>query len=368
MKLPEVNLSLSLDEKAFSSINWSIFFICLALGFLFSLCQRLNLFQFVNLPSIRLINPLAASGGSEVFAKVRPKLEVNPNNFSIHKSNSLIPKSYAQTFTNSAPGYITIDYDTGDVITGVNISKKREIASLTKIMTAVVTLDLVSEDEFFNVTRRAASEVPTRIGLVPDQRLSVKELLEALLMTSANDAAEMLRDNIDQKYGDGIFVKAMNAKAAFIGLKNTHFDNPQGFDGYGNYSTPEDLAVLARYALTNYPLLFNIVRTDYTYLPQDQNHKQYDLYNWNGLLGVYPNVMGVKIGNTDQAGYTSIVLSERSGKKILVVLLGAPGVMERDLWASQLLDISFEESRGLPMANVTAEQLRSKYSQWRYWN
>lgn len=103
------------------------------------------------------------------------------------------------------------------------------------------------------------------------------------------------------------------------------------------------------------------------FYPQDDNHKQADLYNWNGLLGVYPGVKGVKIGNTEDAGYATTVLAEREGKKILVVLLGAPGVLQRDLWPSMLLDIGFEKL-GLKPIGITEDQLRAKYSTWKYWN
>src|SRR5690606_3687251 len=96
-------------------------------------------------------------------------------------------------------------------------------------------------------------------------------------------------------------------------------------------------------------------------------HKQFDLYNWNGLLGVYPGASGVKIGNTGDAQKTTIVTAERNGKKLLVVVLGAPGVLERDMWAAELLDLGFEKQYGMAPINVTEEQLRAKYKTWKYW-
>ena len=84
-------------------------------------------------------------------------------------------------------------------------------------------------------------------------------------------------------------------------------------------------------------------------------------------MGVYPGVKGIKIGNTDKASYTTIVLSKREGKRILAVVLGAPGVKERDLWASQLLDLGFEKL-GISAVNITEAQLEAKYSSWKYWN
>ncbi len=248
------------------------------------------------------------------------------------------------------------------------MSKKEPIASLTKIMSAVVALDLVSPDKEFTVSPKASTIEPTRIGVIPGQKFKMSELLEAGLMTSANDAIEVVREGVDDVYKEPVFVKAMNQKATYVGLKNSHFANPQGFDSVQNYSSAEDLAILARYALTEYPLISQIVKNDYAYMPETATHKQYDLYNWNGLIDVYPNISGVKIGNTDDAGMTTVVVSERQGKKILVVLLGAPGVLERDLWAADLLDLGFEKTLGLSAIAVTPDQLHAKYSSWHYWN
>jgi D-alanyl-D-alanine carboxypeptidase len=261
-----------------------------------------------------------------------------------------------------------LDFDSGQIIDSKNGEREVPIASLTKIMTAVVALDISSPSEKFVVTKKAADQIPTKIGVIPGQHFTLQELLEAGLMTSANDAIEVIRDGIDTKYNDAVFIKAMNAKAQFLGLKHTHFTNPQGFDSVEHYSSASDLAVLTHYALTNYPLISYIVQQDYKLLPANSDHKQYDLYNWNGLLDVYPNVSGVKIGNTENAGTTTIVKSERDGKNLLVVLLGTTGVLERDLVASQLLDSGFAATLGLPPVKVTEKDLRAKYATWKYWN
>jgi D-alanyl-D-alanine carboxypeptidase (penicillin-binding protein 5/6) len=301
---------------------------------------------------------------------INPKLLEKKNSFSLRKVQHLIPQAQAEKEEDydKASAYVVMDYDTGEVIAEKNLSGRNPIASLTKVMSAVVTLDLVSPSREFTVAPRAASIEPTKIGVIPGQKLTVTELLEAALLTSANDAVEVLRDGVDSYYKEPIFVQAMNQKAKFVGLKNTSFANPQGFDNKDNYSSVEDLAILARYALTQYPLIAQIVKNDYLFLPENSSHKQYDLYNWNGLMDVYPNVSGVKIGNTDDAGMTTIVVSEREGKKLMVVLLGAPGIIERDLWASQLLDLGFMRTKGLAAINVTEEQLKDKYKSWHYWN
>lgn len=357
--------------------GWKIFLLSLAAQFIVA-----SLLHFGATPpktlDFFLVSPLAKP---DIFEEVKAKLEGKPNNFQLKRESSLIPNvlqpgsvlagaDYDQTVA-----YLVVDLNTGEVLAEKNGPQKVPMASLTKIMTAVAALDLASPEENFTVTENAAMVEPTSIGVVPGQKMALGELLNALLLTSANDSAAVIKEGIDAKYTQGSFIKAMNAKAAILGLKNTHFENPQGYDGEDHFSSAEDLATLSQYALTNYPEISEIVKKDYEYLPENNNHKQFDLYNWNGLLGVYPGVYGVKIGNTSDAGHTTVVVSERKqnshpkgviSKKVLVVLLGAPGVLERDLWASQLLDLGFFKL-GLDPVGVTEGELQSKYATWKYW-
>lgn len=332
--------------------------LLISLCVLFVIIPQLSLFQ--------LISPLS-SHKQDVLQQLRPRLTQKPNTYHLSSTHSLIGKAQAEDRENTGKAYAIIDYDSGQIIDSKNGDKRIPIASLTKIMTAVVSLDISSPDEKFTVTQRAADQIPTKIGVIPGQKFTLKELLEAGLMTSANDAIEVIRDGIDTKYNDPVFIKAMNAKAGYLGLKNTHFTNPQGFDSPEHYSSASDLAVLTHYALTNYPLISQIVQQDYVQLAANNDHKQFDLYNWNGLLDVYPNISGVKIGNTENAGTTTIVKSERNGKSILVVLLGTSGVLDRDLIASQLLDSGFATTLGLPPVKITESDLRAKYATWKYW-
>lgn len=293
-------------------------------------------------------------------------LSEKKNSFTLFKNKSLLPQSYAAGEYEKAVSYLLIDYDTGEILLSKASSEQVPIASLTKIMTAVVALDLASDSELFTVSSYAPTIEPTSIGVKSGQKMTVNELLHGLLMTSANDAAQVLKEGVDKKYGKEVFTSAMNEKAKIIGLSHTQFDNPQGFDSENNYSTAEDLAILSRFALSHYPLIAEISKKDYMFLPKDKNHKQFDLYNWNGLLEVYPNVSGLKIGNTERAQKTTVVVSERKGKKLLAVLLGAPGILERDLWTSMLLDDGFSQTIHLPKVALTEGDLYKKYSSWEY--
>ncbi len=315
-------------------------------------------------PTVFFISPLPSSNNT--LAEVTKKLSTTKNTYKlqVHNHSSIIPQVAAATEDIEANSYAVIDYDSGEVIEENNLSKKVPIASLTKIMTAVVALDLATPDELLAVSQDAAEVIPTKIAVRVGERMSLWELLHASLMTSANDATQVIKDGVDAKYGEPVFIQAMNEKAQFIGLKNSHFANPQGFDDDNHYSSAEDLAILTHYALTNYPLIAEITKKDEVYLPENQYHQAQRLVNWNGLLDVYPNIFGVKIGNTGWAATTTIVGAERDGKKVLVVLLGAPNVLKRDMQAAELLDYGFKKLTNSDPVNVTEDDLRAKYATW----
>jgi D-alanyl-D-alanine carboxypeptidase len=342
-----------------------IFFLAFLAMFIISSLQYLGVRSPWKPMQLTLPIPAQPAG---VMDTIQEKLEEKPNNFSLKETPVLVPQTYAASEMDQLTAYAVIDIDTGEIITEKNGKDRLPIASITKIMTAVVGLDLVDPSELFTIDEDAAAMVPTKIGIVPGEKMTFEELLKASLLTSANDATQQIKNSIDKKYEENIFIKAMNHKATFLGLTNTHFANAMGFDDPENYSSAEDLARLAQYALANYPKFAEIVEKDSDVLMANENHKQFDLYNWNGLIGVYPDTHGVKIGNTGKAGKTTLVYSNRGGKRLVAVVLGAPGIKERDLWAAKLLDIGYERTLGLKPINVTEEQLQAKYSTWQYWN
>lgn len=324
---------------------------------------RLPRIQDINM-HIKLVSPLPQQ--ADILDQLLPKLEQKQIKYQLKKETSLIPQSYAASgfAADNANAYAVIDFDSGKILAEKNCDKKFPIASLTKIMTSVTALDLASPNELFTIENRASNVVPTIIGLTAGERVSLNDLLNGALLMSGNDAAEAIRDGIDAKYNTKVFIRAMNEKAKILGLTSTNFTNPQGFDYGENYSTAQDLAKLTQYALTQYPLINSIVKQDYLAIPANSNHKEFELNNWNGLLDVYPGVEGVKIGNTAAAGTTTIVVANRENKKIMVVLLGAPGILERDLWTAELLDFGYSKTIGLAPVEVTEDQLQAKYASW----
>ena len=216
--------------------------------------SALAVFLMALVPKLRVAPALFSPNVEKVDALdlVKSKLSAVPNTFKVKGDLSLIPQSFAASDFDSASSYEVIDFNTGKVLLSKDPDKKLPIASLTKLMSSIVALDISSPNEVFQVSNTAAGIEPTRIGVIAGQKMSLQELLEGSLMTSANDAIEVVREGIDTDYQDNsLFVRAMNQKAHDLGLKNSHFTNPQGFDDPNHYSSASDLAVLAHYALSN---------------------------------------------------------------------------------------------------------------------
>lgn len=346
--------------------RWKIFVLALAIQFILVL-SGVNPYSFWGKVIHEEVEVLPLSGQNNLFDEIKSKLTQKTNTFSLYEKRDLVPTVKASGNYISASAYIATDMDSGEIITSKNLDARLPIASLTKVMTAVVALDLAGPEDEFIVSTHASEIIPTKIGVVPGEKMKLKELLRALLLTSANDSAQVIKEGINAKYNDAVFIHAMNEKARVLGLENSHFTNPQGFDNPRHFSSVHDLTILSRYALSQYPEIAEITKDDYEFLTENPNHKQFDLYNWNGLLGVYPGAYGVKIGYTPDAGRTTIVTSKREGKRVLVVVLGAPNTLSRDLWAAELLDVGFG-NYGVPSANVTEPQLRQKYATWKYFN
>jgi serine-type D-Ala-D-Ala carboxypeptidase (penicillin-binding protein 5/6) len=307
-------------------------------------------------PQIQQLDPLD---------NLKPLLEKKTNSYLLDKDLSIIPEAKAASADiEILKAYGVVEFDTGRILLDKNLSEKLPIASLTKLMTAVVALDLASSDEIITVNFQGTTPEPSKLFLKVGEEYSLKELVNFILISSANDAAEVIKEGINQKYEAKVFIEAMNYKAQSLGLKNTHFTNPQGFDSKAHFSSIEDLAILSHYALVNYPLIAEVVKKPFADLREIPGDNRLYLNNWNGLLGVYPGILGLKTGNTDQAMHTNIVLSEREGKKVLAILLGASTILDRDLYSVQLLNSGFEKLDLEPI-EITEASLKEKYTSWK---
>ena len=212
----------------------------------------------------------------------------------------------------------------------------RPPASLTKIMTALLLLeDGWDPAATVTVSPRAASQTGTRLGLRAGEQLAARDALRAMLIASANDACLALAEHAAGS--EAAFVERMNRRAADLGLAATRFDNPCGHDGGAQRSSARDLARLTRAALARpeFRLTVGAARVRLSTL----GGRAFDLPTHNPLVGRVDGVRGVKTGYTPGAGKCLVILAERGGREVVVVLLGAP---DRFWNAAGLVELAFE--------------------------
>jgi serine-type D-Ala-D-Ala carboxypeptidase (penicillin-binding protein 5/6) len=232
------------------------------------------------------------------------------------------PSSLASRFTApalSASGAILVDALSGEEIFSVSPDERRPMASLTKIMTALLVLEHRSLGETVTVAPIADNIGGSTINLTAGEHFTVGSLMKALLLHSANDAAYALA--VFDARSVGGFVKTMNERAAALGLRNTHFANPAGLDSEQQYSTPRDLVWLTMAAL-KHEAFRDIVGTRNARIVSFED-RMIDLKNTNELLHYNQSVFGVKTGTTDRAGECLIVLFHEDDHPYILVLLGS---------------------------------------------
>jgi serine-type D-Ala-D-Ala carboxypeptidase (penicillin-binding protein 5/6) len=218
-----------------------------------------------------------------------------------------------------------------------NVHKRLPIASLTKIMTAVVALENMNLNQEISVGQKAATVGEGTMGLSLGEKLTLEEILYGLLLQSGNDAAEAIATA--SPFGRDNFVFLMNKKAEELGLTNTHFTNPSGLQGDGKqFGTAEDLIILTKYAMQN-PKFAEIVATYQYDIEGSDKHKAFTLFNETNLLTSYSGVKGVKTGYTDEAGMCLVTYLDYGGHKIIGVLLNAENRREE---MKELLDYSLK--------------------------
>lgn len=243
----------------------------------------------------------------------------------------------------SAKSALIYDLTTKKTLFKKGANEKLPIASLTKIMTAVIALENPKADNRYLVAK-ADLVGENSMGLTEGEIFTLEELLYGLMLVSGNDAAEVLASNYN--FGLKGFVRAMNDKAKSLGLKNTQFANPSGLEGDGKqYSTAYDLFVIANYALTNFPLFQKVVSTFQYTIPYTQDHKALYLENDTNLLTSYPGVKGVKTGYTPEAGLCLVTYLEHEGHKIIGILLGSD---DRRGEMKELLDYGLKKLGATP--------------------
>jgi D-alanyl-D-alanine carboxypeptidase len=259
---------------------------------------------------------LALSKDTQFFnqspvVKAKRESQTFPSNPVLGNSNSF-PQLSAQ-------GVIAIDLESGVPLYEKNPDAPLLPASTTKIITALVAMDVYSLDQIIK-TGSEINVTGQKMGLFVGEEITVENLIYGLLVYSANDAAMTLAENHPGGYD--AFIDAMNVKAEYLSMNNTHFENPVGLDGNYQRSTARDLVRASEVAMRN-PIFAKMVGTKEILITDASGKYSHDLKNLNQLLGEVPGVVGVKTGWTESARENLVTYIIRDGHKVLIALLGS---------------------------------------------
>jgi D-alanyl-D-alanine carboxypeptidase (penicillin-binding protein 5/6) len=268
------------------------------------------------------------------------------------------PKSSTNSQTNNPQGIVVLppppiveagsavlmEAASGQVLFSKNPHEQKPQASTTKITTAIVALEKGKLTDIVKISKQAAETLEAAIWLAEGEELTLEQLMYALLLFSANDAASAIAEHIEGS--EEQFVAMMNAKAQEIGAKDSHYVNPHGLDRPEHYSSAYDLAILARYGLTKVPGFAQLVRTREKSIPWDGHHYLRVLRNRNKLLKSYPGADGVKTGFTNKAGRCLVASATRGNMQLIAVVMDSPNMFRE---TAAMLDWGF--------ANYTKQEL-----------
>jgi D-alanyl-D-alanine carboxypeptidase len=241
------------------------------------------------------------------------------------------------TFKHPPRSGLLFDLDTGAVLWRHQPDRVLPIASLTKMMTALLVVERAPPDAKVRVTKEALAYKGSAVGVLPKgKRIKLETMLNGLLLPSGNDAAIALAQRVSGTVAT--FVQRMNERAGDLGLACTRFSSPDGFEDAGNHSCAIDLAEMAR-AVLDRPRLARIVERRRAVLPFPIKGGRIYLFNNNPLLRTgYPGTIGIKTGFTDAAGRCLVAAARRNGRRLGVVLLHSPDPGKQ---ATQLLNRGF---------------------------
>lgn len=233
----------------------------------------------------------------------------------------------------SANNAVLIEQDTGEILYEKRAFEERPIASITKIMTAILAIESGKLEEKAVASRKAVYTEGSSIYLEQGEEMKLKDLVYGLMLRSGNDAAVAIAEHVG--VSEEGFVFLMNEKALWLGMNNTNFENPHGLDDELHYSSAYDMALLTRYAMKDSE--FREISGARSYLSENRT------YSWQNkhrlVTGYYPYTTGGKTGFTKKTGRTLVTSAEKNGKSLIAVTLNAP-----DDWNDhiQLMEWGFE--------------------------
>ncbi len=235
-----------------------------------------------------------------------------------------------------------MDGRTGEVLYSTNAETRLNPASLTKMMTLYIAFEAIergeiSLDTMVRISKHAAAQPPSKLGLKPGQRIQLRYLIRAAAIKSANDAATAIGEAISGS--EPAFAKRMNRTAKAIGMKKTTFKNANGLTREGHLSTARDMTIMGRRLFYDYPQYYNIFArrsTDAGIATVNNTNRRF--------LDAYKGADGIKTGYTNPAGFCLTASAERNGKRIIATVLGGKSTAHRNAKMAELLDIGFREA------------------------
>jgi len=288
----------------------------------------------------------------------------------IPKMSTYAPEGVLLDSAVECKAAVLMDVATGTVLYGLNADEQRAPASITKVMTCLVTLEYLEQNQIDLGTTITVCEMPaweqgaTLINLSEGERITLRDLLYGLMLNSGNDAAYALAVYVGGSIAG--FSELMNAKAKALGMDNSHFVNPHGLTATDHYVTARDMGKLLCAALQNGDFRALISRVTYTCPPT--NHWQSERYfrNTNRLIResetdyYYPYCIGGKTGYTYAAGYTLVCAGERDGRTVAAVVLGAETTYQRFMTGSRLLEYGLSCFEELNLTGLLGNRTRQK--------
>jgi len=261
----------------------------------------------------------------------------------------------------TAEAAVLIDADTGQVLFEKNMSRRMYPASTTKIMTGLLAMEQLQDDDVLTISQQVVNDVPrntSHIALTSGEQISVKNAMYAMMLPSANDAADALAERIAGSFDD--FALLMNQRAKQLGALDTSFVNAHGLHNPNHYTTAYDLALITREAACNQRFMRFFGTPRYTVPATNLQPDERPLTNQQWMLledmWVYsPEVIGGKVGFTDEARYTMSTVGQKNGRTLVCVVMKS-GHDERFYDTQMLLDFGFDEfvSHTLPADSLSA--------------
>ena len=233
---------------------------------------------------------------------------------------------------------LVVDVDSGQTLSEKDATEPWYPASLTKLMTTYVALQAARDgrltlDTPLTMSARAAAMPASKMGFRPGVEVTLDNALKMLMVKSPNDVAVMIAESIDGSVE--AFAAEMNATALKLGMRESHFVNPNGLHDPAHVSSARDMAIVARALLRDFPEQRDLYDIGALQLGDEI------IANHNGLLGRYPGADGMKTGFTCPAGFNVVATATHGGRRLIVVVLGAPSPLERTLEAGRLFDAGF---------------------------